>query len=154
MHTLRLSRCLVALGLLAVSLCGGCAAIPLSAIGSVASLGNSSVSSGRDSYFFGKLTTAEMCSYAAARAAVKSAAADLSLRPRWPEQDKNGTSESAFLDEKDEQVGVRIERLTNSLVRIRVDIGLLGPETDGRLFLMRVRAHLPRATTEPSINQS
>lgn len=154
MLAIRTNRLLLIPTLGALALTGGCAAIPLSAIGSIASLGNSSVTVGRDSYFFGKLTTAEMCTYDAARAAVRAAAADLGLRPKWPEDEKNGTSEMAFLDVKDEQVGVRIERLSDTMVRIRIDIGLLGPEVDGRLFLMRVRAHLPKPKLEPSAEQS
>ena len=136
-------------GLLLLLGSGGCTLISFSAISSIASLGNSSVSEGRDSYFFGKLKTAEMARFDLARSAVKAAAADLGLKARIPEKLTADRSEMGFVDDGGEQIGVRIDRRAGNLIRLRVDVGLFGSEVTDRLFLLRVRAHLPGAASQP-----
>jgi hypothetical protein len=132
--------------------CGGCALIPLSAVSSVVSLGDSSVTEGRDTYFWGALHTAEMARFDAARAAVKSTAADLGLKAKWPEKLKRDRSEMAFIDDHGSQIGIRIDRCTDKLIRLRLDVGFLGAEVIDRLFMARLRAYLPVpvAATRPA----
>jgi hypothetical protein len=125
---------------------GGCTAISFSAIGSLADLGNSAVSFGNDKYYFGKLTTAEMTDVGTARVAMFDAATDLGLYLKAPGDYEDGDENFAFLDEKGMQVGVELERRTASLVRIKVDVGPFGNEVTARLFLARMRRHLPHAS--------
>jgi hypothetical protein len=130
----------IAIGLLA---CTGCTAISFSAIGSIADLGNSAVTVGRDKYYFGKLTTAEMTDLPTARRAALAAARDLGLYLKAPETIDDGTLEFAFLDEDGTQIGVALTRRSGSLTRIKCDVGIFGSEVTDRLFLLRMRAHLP-----------
>jgi hypothetical protein len=129
-----------------LSSCAGCALIPLSAVGSIVSLGNSSVTEGRDTYFWGALHTAEMVRFDAARAAVKSTAADLGLKPKWPEKLTADSSDMAFIDDHGSQIGIRIDRCSDKLIRLRLDVGFFGPEVIDRLFMARLRAYLPPPT--------
>lgn len=137
----------MSLGLAAALLpVGGCATLPLSSLGSIASLGDSSVSVGRDTYWFGKINTDEIVRWEDARAAAQAAAVDMGLKTKWPERVKGGDAEQAYVDDQSQQVGVKIEKLTPKLCHIRVDIGLIGPEYLGRLFLLRMRTHFPAPT--------
>ncbi len=123
--------------------CGGCALIPLSAVSSVISLGDSSVSQGRDTYFWGKLKTAEMVRFDTVRSAVKSTAADLGLRQKGPEKLTADSSDMGFIDDHGSPIGIHIERRTDKLVRLKIDVGLFGSEVIDRLFLARLRSYLP-----------
>jgi hypothetical protein len=123
--------------------CTGCTAISFSAIGSIADLGNSAVTVGRDKFYFGKLTTAEMTDVAAARRATLAAAKDLGLFLKAPETVDGTSVEFAFLDEEGTQIGVELARRSATLTRIKCDVGLFGSEVTDRLFLLRMRAHLP-----------
>jgi hypothetical protein len=136
--------------LITLSLCGGCALIPLSTLGSLASLGNSSVTEGRDAFFFGKLKSAEMASFDQARRAVRAAANDFGLKPKWPEKLTPHRSEMAFIDTTGAQIGIRIDEQSTRLVHLRLDVGLFGSEPTERVFLMRVRAYLPDPASRPA----
>jgi hypothetical protein len=124
----------------------GCTAISFSAVGSLADLGNSAVSFGNDKYYFGKLTTAEMADPDTARVAMFAAATDLGLYLKAPGDYDDGDENFAFLDERGMQIGVEIQRRSASLVRIKVDVGAFGNEVTARLFLARMRCHLPSAS--------
>ena len=93
----------------------------------------------------GKFDTAEMAGFAQAVAAAR--AADLSLRPqpRRPYCSRLDPTavELIYLDDKRARLTVRLDRRSARLVRIRIDVGLFGSEVTARLFLTRLRAHLP-----------
>ncbi len=61
---------------LLISAGGGCAAVPLATLGSVAGLSTSAVSTGREIFTLGKLDTAEMAGYPEAVVAARRAAAE------------------------------------------------------------------------------
>jgi hypothetical protein len=138
---------------------GGCAAIPLATLGTVAGISTSALSTGREIFTLGKLDTAEMAGYPEAVVAARRAAAELYLRPKGAEKLKDWTAELLFADEKGAKVEVDVERRTEMLVRIRIDVGLFGSEVTARLFLARLRLYLPPvkspqpqipASTEPA----
>jgi hypothetical protein len=139
--------------ILSLLLCNGCALIPLSALGSIVALGNSSVSQGRESYFWGKLHTAEFSRFDLARSAVKTTADELGMRARWPEKISGNRSEMAFVDDDGSQLGIRIDRRADQLVVIRLDVGWFGSEVTDRLFLARLRSHLPDPATRSVVMQ-
>lgn len=145
----RLSSC-VAVVTLALS--GGCAAVPLSSLSSLSSLGDSSVSVGRDAYSFGKLKSAELAEFWSAEEAANMAARDLGLRRKDSAVlSECGTQlDMSFVDEKGAQIGIRIERRTPKLLFLREDVGWLagifGAEVTDRLFLLHLRQHLPAET--------
>lgn len=128
---------------------GGCAALPLSSLSSLSSLGNSSVTVGRDTYSFGKLHSAELAEFWATEAAAKEAARDLGLRRQESAVlSEDGTQlDMAFVDDLGAQIGVRIERRTPKMLFVREDVGWLasffGAEVTDRLFLLHLRQHLP-----------
>ena len=145
----------------AALLCGssGCAAIPLSALGSLSSLGDSTVTAGRDIYSFGKLKSAELTGFWSAQDAANLAARDLGFRQkRSAVLGEDGTVLSmAFVDEKGAQIGVRIERRSPKMMFLSEDVGFIasffGAEVTARLFLLHLRQHLPpetKADTRPA----
>jgi len=121
---------------------GGCAGLTAATIGTVAGVAASAVSTGTDLYRLGKLDTAEMSHFEETVEAVRQSAQDLSLRTTG-RKDKEGSAEFAFADDKNASIKVRLDRRTQTLVRIRIDVGFLGSEVTARLFLARLRAHLP-----------
>jgi hypothetical protein len=84
------------------------------------------------------------------RAAVKATAADLGLRAKWPEKLTAKRSEMAFVDDDGTQIGIRIDRRTDDLILLRLDVGIFGSEVTDRLFLLRLRAHLPDPAARPA----
>ncbi len=137
--------------MLPLFLLSGCALIPLSAVSSIISLGDSSVSQGRESYFWGKLHTAEISRFDQARTAVKKTASELGLREKWAEKLTPHRSEMAFVDDDGAQIGVRIDRRAGNLVALRIDVGWFGSEVTDRLFLARLRAYLPDPASRPVV---
>jgi hypothetical protein len=138
---------------------GGCAAIPLATIGTVAGITSSAVSTGRTVFTLGKLDTAEMAGYPETLEAARAAATDLYLKPKGPDQLKDWSGTLTFVDEKDGKVEVTVERRTEMMVRLRIDMGLFGSQVTAELFLTRLRLHLPPvkppqpqtpASTEPA----
>jgi len=129
--------------ILLVSAGGGCAAIPLATLGTVAGISTSAVSTGREIFTLGKLDTAEMAGYPETLVAARSAAAELYLTPKGKEKLEPWQAELVFVDEKGATVEADIERRSEMLVRIRVDVGLFGSEVTARLFLTRLRLYLP-----------
>jgi hypothetical protein len=129
-------------GLFIGAVCG-CAAIPLATIGTVAGISTSAISTGREVFTLGKLDTTELAPYPQTLMAARSAAAEMYLRPKGPEKLKAWKGELVFMDDKGATIEVDIERRTEMMVRIRVDVGLFGSEVTARLFLTRLRQYLP-----------
>ncbi len=131
---------------------GGCVALPLSSLSSLSSLGNSTVTAGRDTYSFGKLHSAELAEFWSTAEAARMAARDLGLRRKESAVvSECGTQvDLAFVDDKGAQIGIRIERRTPKMLFVREDVGwlasLFGAEVTDRLFLLHLRQHLPSET--------
>ena len=147
----RLFRVLVGLCLgLCLSLCtGGCAAATLAAFGTFAGGVSTAASAGVEVWGWGKLDTAEMTSFDDAIAAAKSAAEDLRLRPEPRKEHRKSTARESlvFFDDKGARTTVIIERRSPMLTYIGIHVGIFGSESTARLFLTRLRAHLPRGQT-------
>lgn len=124
---------------------GGCAAIPVAAVGTLAGAGASAVSTGNDIVRLGKLDTAEMASFDQVVSAARLGASDLCLRDEPDEQRDHGVLRLHFVDDKGAGVKVDVEARTARLVRIRIDVGWFGSQQVARLLLARLRARLPRA---------
>jgi hypothetical protein len=140
-----MNRCPFALLLLVLSVhVSGCAALPVATLGPMLGVASSAVSTGSEIYQLGKLDTAEMASFEDAVLATRAAASDLGLKVKAKEQRKGDSLHFAFVDDKGAKVKVRLQRRTATLVRARVDVGWFGSETTARLYLSRIRAHLPR----------
>jgi hypothetical protein len=125
---------------------GGCASIPLATLGTVAGVTTSALSTGREVFTLGKLDTTEMAGYAQTLVATRRAADELYLKPKGPEKLKDFKAELVFVDEKGATIKVHVERRTEMMVRIRVDVGLFGSEVTAQLFLTRLRFHLLAVT--------
>ena len=135
----RIICCAVAVALLA----GGCAAVPVAAVGTIAGAAASAVSTGSEIYKLGKLDTADMARQADAIRAARLAAADLGLTFKKEEPRKGGATRLEFTDAKGASLKVLVEPRTPVLVHLRIDVGWFGSEPVARLFLARLRTHLP-----------
>ena len=130
---------------------GGCAAIPVAAVGAIAGAGATAVSAGNDISRLGKIDTAEMASFDEVVSAARLGATDLCLRHEGDEQRDKGVLRLHFTDDKGAGVKVDVEARTARLVHMRIDVGWFGSQEVARLLLSRLRAHLPRAQpTEPT----
>lgn len=136
--------CLAAAGVL----CGvpGCAALPLASLGTLSGIAFSAVSTGKDVYQLGKLDSAEMATMDEALQAARDAGADLGLQMKLDTLAAD-VGQLKFADDKNAGISVRIEQRSSMLVRTRIDVGIFGSEVTARLFLRRMRMHLPQ--TEP-----
>jgi hypothetical protein len=123
---------------------GGCAAVPVAAVGTLAGAGASAVSTGNDIVRLGKVETAEMASFDETVSAARQAGADLALRAKPDEQRDHGVLRLHFADDPGDGIKVDVQARTARLVRLRVDVGWFGSQQTARLLLARLRAHLPR----------
>lgn len=126
---------------------GGCGILSLATLGTVASAAAPAVSAGQELYSMGKLDTAEMQRANDVALAARKAALDLGLRRR-PNPNERGVrdlslQELEFVDQKGNSFKVTIDRRAERLVLLRIDVGLFGSQPAARLFLTRIRAHLP-----------
>jgi hypothetical protein len=137
--------------LLALFTSGGCAAIPLATLGTLGGITASAVTTGRDVYKQGKLDTAEMATYDEIVHATLAAADDLDLTKREVNLWDDGHADVTCVDEHGAAVTIKLQRRTRTMSWIRIDVGAFGSEVAARLFLSRLRAHLPVApSTAPA----
>lgn len=129
---------------------GGCAALPLAALGTVLGVGASAVSTGASVYSLGKLNSAELASADQVRHAAEHAADELDLHVVDGAFDASGLDYAMHLvDRSGGKVEIIVQERSARLTRLRVDVGLFGNEPTARLILERVRARLPAASTRP-----
>ena len=137
--------------LLALFTSGGCAAIPLATLGTIGGITASAVTTGRDVYKQGKLDTAEMATYDQVVHATLAAADDLDLTKKQVSLWDDGHADVTCVDQHGAKVEVKLQRRTRTMSWIRIDVGAFGSEVAARLFLTRLRAHLPATpTTAPA----
>lgn len=124
---------------------GGCAALPLATIGSALDVASSAATSGSEVYSLGKLDDVFSADYDSCRRATILAAADLWLH--MPINREKSAKKKIwvfrFTDDFGSKVNVTIEQRTQRLCRVRVDVGWFGSEPTAKLFMYRIRAHLP-----------
>lgn len=126
---------------------GGCGILSLATLGTIAGAAGPAVSAGQELYSMGKLDTAEMQRADDVALAARKAALELGLARR-PNPNERGVrdlslQELDFVDQKGNTFKVTIERRAERLVLLRIDVGLFGSQPAARLFLTRIRAHLP-----------
>jgi hypothetical protein len=130
----------------------GCAALPLSALGTVAGAAGTAFSTGQEIYSLGKLDTAERATFEESLAAARLAAEDFGMAtvPQPPPCcTRDGTVvEQTFKDDKGGKIAVRVERRAPKLVLIRVDVGIFGSEPIAHIFMADIRTHLPAQPSE------
>jgi len=135
--------------------CNGCALIPLATVGAVVDIAGTAASAGPAVFKAGKLDTAFMADYAAAKSAVRVAAADLHLRILC-DRSRNQRGDIWEFELEDDQktnIEIIIERRTAMLCLCRVDVGYFGSEPTARLVMSRIEQHLPKLpapSTAPS----
>jgi hypothetical protein len=142
------ARAGVLLILIVLLVSGGCAAASVATVGSIAGIAASSISTGAEIYNLGKLDAVEMDRFEDCDTAVRLAVSDLQLSiikdafdPR-----KSGRRSFRLSDDLKETIDIRVQRRTERLTAIRIDVGLFGSEPTARLVLARIRAHLPSHT--------
>src|SRR5665213_842876 len=118
--------------------------------------GWAAVSTGHDVYSLGKLDTAEVANIRAVIAAARDAADELGLLPDPKSKDKyDGCSAKvSFVDDKGAWLCVRVDRRTATLALIQIDVGFFGSQSTARLFLARMRRHLPGAEPRGQVDES
>lgn len=138
----RLPRLLLSAGLfLTLPLAaGGCVGI---SVGDILGAAGSVVGTGKEVFSLGKLNSAQMASLPQTVDAARQAAQDLRLTCKSEAREDDQTTHLEFADDKCCTVTVTVEPRTVNLVRIQIDVGIFGSEPTARLFLARVRAHLP-----------
>lgn len=143
------------LGVVAIGLAGGtggCALIPVAALGvagSVADIGSAAFSTGTEVFSAGKLEAVELASFAHAQAAVRSTLNDLRLDLRSAEITK-GVAKYDFRDDSGSDVEITLKRRTAAVCQLRVNVGYFGSEAYARLLLKSVRSRLPIVARRPA----
>jgi hypothetical protein len=120
----------------------GCAALPLAAVGTVAGITATAVSTGADVYSMGKLDSAELATLDDVHGAVHQSAEEMGFELRR-EQAKPNVFGFEFIDQRNSITKVTLEARTPRLMRIRINVGVFGNEPTARLMLKRIRTHLP-----------
>jgi hypothetical protein len=140
-------RAITCLLLLCVpSLAGGCATAAVATAGTMVGLAASAISTGSDVYRLGKLDSADLATRDDWLAAVRAAAADLSLTIESESQTEKGNWRATLADARNQRLRVYVEARTKTLIHTRIDVGLLGSEPTARLLLARIRNHCTPAT--------
>ena len=122
---------------------GGCAALPLAALGTVIGVGASAVSTGASVYSLGKLDSAELATADATRHAVEHAADELSYHV--DDAGYPGKGEAYvyhWRDTRDSKVEITVLPRTATVTALRINVGVFGSEPVARLILERVRHRL------------
>jgi hypothetical protein len=124
---------------------GGCAALPLATIGTAIGTVSSAAAGGSEVYSLGKLDDAFDVDYGLCRRATILAAADLALHMTTNREDdpKKRIWHFRFIDDLGSKIDVTIEGRARHLCRVRVDVGWFGSEPTAKLFMDRIRLHLP-----------
>ena len=144
-RTLRSSALPLLALVLLLPMVSGCAGAALVTLATVADITSGVVSTGADVYKMGKLNSADIARYEECLVAVREAARDMHLKTVEDERHdgKHDIWDFTFRDELNSEIDVSVERRTAALVRIRIDVGLFGSEPTAKLFMARIRYHLP-----------
>jgi len=96
-------------------------------------------------YRLGKLRAAEMVPPARLGEGVRTAAADLSLTIETERRLDDGARLTFILvDDQGDKIVIRIDRQTQTLSLLTIDVGLLGPQHVARLVYERIQLALER----------
>lgn len=140
--------------LLSPLLLSGCAALPLAALGTVAGITATAVSTGADVYSMGKLDSAELAQLHEVHDAIHHIAAEMGLS-FVREDAEPGKFHFRYADSQEAITKITLDARTPELTRIRIDVGVFGSEPTARLMLKRIRVYLAEPLLpEPSLPEA
>ena len=130
---------------------GGCTTAAVVSAGTVAGIAASAVSTGAEVYRLGKLDSADQVRFEELIAAMRAAADDLHLKlGNESRDDEKGQWRCTLDDEHGSRTKVTVQRRTETLCRMRIDVGWFGSEPTARLLLAQVRLYAePEEFDEP-----
>ena len=124
---------------------GGCAAIPLAAVGEVIGAAGSAASGGAAVFSLGKLDFSVNADLDQCYTATREAIADLHLTIKVSKfaDGQRDLVVWKLEDNRKSKITIRLDRRTARLCACRVDVGLFGSEPTAKLVMARIRHHLP-----------
>ena len=139
------SKSAVMLAVLCILLAGtyGCTAC---LVGSAATVGVGAAEAGVTRFEMGRVTRFEIAQYKDVIEASRLAAENLSLDLKEEKIEENRASFS-YLDDKDQKIDLLIERRTDTITYIKVDVGIFGPQGLGLLTLNQILNELAKYET-------
>ena len=133
---------LAVLCILLASNCGCTACL----VGSAATVGAGAAEAGVTRFEMGRVTRFEIAQYEDVMEASRLAAKNLSLDLKEEKIEENRAS-FRYLDDKDQKIDLLIERRTDTLIYIRVDVGIFGPQGLALLTLNQILSELAEDET-------
>ena len=115
-------------------------------MGSAATVGAGATEAGVTRFEMGRVTRFEIAQYEDVIVASRLAAENLSLDLKEEKIEENRAS-FKYLDDKDQKIDLLIERRTDTLIYIRVDVGIFGPQGLGLLMLNQILSELAEDET-------
>jgi len=115
-------------------------------VGSAATAGAGAAEAGVTRFEMGRVTRFEIAQYEDVIEASRLAAENLSLDLKEEKIEENRAS-FRYLDDKDQKIDLLIERRTDTITYIKVDVGIFGPQGLGLLTLNQILNELPEHET-------
>ena len=115
-------------------------------VGSAATVGAGATEAGVTRFEMGRVTRFEIAQYEDVIVASRLAAENLSLDLKEEKIEENRAS-FRYLDDKDQKIDLLIERRTDTLIYIRVDVGIFGPQGLALLTLNQILLELAEDET-------
>jgi hypothetical protein len=115
-------------------------------VGSAATVGAGAAEAGVTRFEMGRVTRFEIAQYEDVIEASRRAAENLSLALKEEKIEENRASYS-YLDDKNQSIDFLIERRTDTITYIRVDVGIFGPQGLGLLMLNQILNELAEQGT-------
>jgi hypothetical protein len=115
-------------------------------IGSAGTVGAGATEAGVTRFELGKVTRFELARYEDVIEASRLAAEDLSLDLKEHKIEKNRAS-FRYVDDKEQKIDLLIERRTDTIIYIKVDVGIFGPKGLGLLTLNQILSALAEHKT-------
>jgi len=139
------SKSAVMLAVLCILLAGtyGCTAC---LVGSAATVGAGAAEAGVTRFEMGRVTRFEIAQYEDVIEASRLAAENLSLDLKEEKIEENRAS-FRYLDNKNQKIDLLIERRTDTITYIEVDVGIFGPQGLGLLTLNQILNELAEYET-------
>jgi hypothetical protein len=110
-------------------------------LGSAATVGAGAAEAGVTRFEMGSVTRFEIAQYADVIEASRLAAENLSLDLKEEKIEENRAS-FRYRDDKDQKIDLLIERRTDTIAYIKVDVGIFGPQGLGLLMLNQILSEL------------
>ena len=115
-------------------------------VGSAATVGAGAAEAGVTRFEMGRVTRFEIAQYEDVIEASRLAAENLALDLKEEKIEENRAS-FRYLDDKDQKIDLLIERRTDTITYIRVDVGIFGPQGLGLLTLNQILSELAEDET-------